>query len=269
MWKETKGCCAMECGTHTKKQLLQDLKALGVKPGDKLLIHSSYKSLGGIEGGAAGFFEAVTELLGSDGTLLLPTLTFRPVYETKYFDVKETPSCVGYLTEYFRTQVEDVVRSLHPTHSCAVWGKDAQAFIKDHEKDDTPVGENSPLSKLPFAGGKILMLGCSADHNTSMHGVEEAGNAPYVLNKNGEPVSYTMKDAAGNTFEQKVYRHTIGLKYAQRYSRVVPLLEQGEVNKGKVLAAECVLMSAPAVWQKGVDMLQKEPCYFVEPRTDI
>ena len=126
----------MEIKTHSKEQLQEDLRDLGIRPGDKLLIHSSYKSLGGIEGGAAGFFETLTDLLGTEGTLILPTLTFRPVYETKFFDVRETPSCVGYLTEYFRTQMEGVARSLHPTHSCAVWGKDAPAFVENHEKDD-------------------------------------------------------------------------------------------------------------------------------------
>jgi len=256
---------AMETNMHSKKQLKEALICLGIKPGDKVLIHSSYKSLGGIEEGAAGFFEVVMDLLGTEGTLILPTLTFRPVYETKFFDVRETPSCVGYLTEYFRTQVEGVVRSLHPTHSCAVWGKDAPAFVENHEKDDTPVGAHSPISRLPLAGGKILMLGCSADHNTSLHGVEEAGGAPYVLNKNGEPVCYTVRDAQGREFVQKVYRHTIGPRYAQRYARVIPLLDQDEVRMGKVLDADCVLMSAPAVWKKGVEMLAKEPYYFVEP----
>ena len=121
---------AMETNMHSKKQLKEVLICLGIKPGDKVLIHSSYKSLGGIEEGAAGFFEVVMDLLGTEGTLILPTLTFRPVYETKFFDVRETPSCVGYLTEYFRTQVEGVVRSLHPTHSCAVWGKDYDGELK-------------------------------------------------------------------------------------------------------------------------------------------
>jgi aminoglycoside N3'-acetyltransferase len=146
-----------------------------------------------------------------------------------------------------------------------VWGRDVQSFVEWHENDDTPVGAHSPITKLPLAGGKILMLGCSGDHNTSLHGVEEAGGAPYVLNKNNAPVCYTMRDGNGREFTQKVYRHTIGPKYAQRYARVIPLLGQDEVRMGKVLDADCVLMSAPAVWKKGVEMLNKAPYYFVEP----
>ena len=61
---------------HTTQQLKQDLAALGVCPGDAVLMHSSYKSLGGIEGGAAGFFAAFLELLGAQGTLALPALSY-------------------------------------------------------------------------------------------------------------------------------------------------------------------------------------------------
>ena len=57
---------------HTLQQLKQELAALGIQPGDTVLMDSSYKSLGGIEGGAKGFFEAFLELLGEKGSLVLP-----------------------------------------------------------------------------------------------------------------------------------------------------------------------------------------------------
>jgi len=251
---------------HTAAQFKQDLMKLGLRSGDTVMIHSSYKALGGIEGGAAAVFGTLQELLGPEGTLVIPAFSWETVNaQQPVFDRETTPGCVGYLPEYFRTQVPGVIRSIHATHSCCLWGAKAEELAKDHELDDSPVGPNSPLAKLPKIGGKILMLGCSADHNTSLHGVEEAGGAPYVLNKNGEPVCYTVRDAQGREFVQKVYRHTIGPRYAQRYARVIPLLDQDEVRMGKVLDADCVLMSAPAVWKKGVEMLAKEPYYFVEP----
>ena len=64
---------------HTKEQHIKDLYNLGIRAGDMVLMHSSYKSLGGIEGGAKAFFEGFTELLGKDGTLILPTLSFESV----------------------------------------------------------------------------------------------------------------------------------------------------------------------------------------------
>ena len=109
--------------THSKKQLRDDLRSLGVSPGDTLLMHSSYKSLGGTEEGAAGFYEVLLDLLGERGTLIIPTLSYRDVTrEAPDFDVRATPSCVGYLTEFFRTGIPDARRSLHATHSCCVRG---------------------------------------------------------------------------------------------------------------------------------------------------
>ena len=43
---------------YNKNKIIEDLKNIGIKKGDVVLVHSSYKSLGVIEGGAKTFFEA-------------------------------------------------------------------------------------------------------------------------------------------------------------------------------------------------------------------
>ena len=158
---------------HTREHLKQDLAALGVQPGDAILMHSSFKALGGMEDGAKGFFEAFQELLGEEGTLVLPALSYESVSrEQPHFDVRTTPSCVGYLPEYFRTQIASI-RSLHPTHSCSAVGRQADFLCSEHYRDRTPVGPHSPFARLPQVHGKILILGSHPDHNTTLHGVEE------------------------------------------------------------------------------------------------
>ena len=164
------------------EQFKSDLQKLGIKKGDSVMMHCSYKALG-VKIDPQDFFSAFMEVLGKDGTLVLPAFSYDTVgYENPFFDKAETPSCVGFLPEFFRTQVSGVKRSLHASHSCAALGKNADLLIKDHEKDLTPVGENSPITKLPEIGGKILILGSHPDHNTALHGIEEMGGAPYVLN---------------------------------------------------------------------------------------
>lgn len=250
-----------------KEKIKQDLSALGIQPGDVVLMHSSFKSLGQVEGGAQTFFEAFLELLGDEGTLVLPALSFNTVTkETPLFDRNETPGCVGYLSEYFRTNVPGVVRSMHATHSCCAIGKYAQELIKDHEKDETPVGENSPFRKLPNYNGKILMLGCGKFCNTSMHGVEELTKPPYLLDFDN-PITYTLKDK-DNTITIKSLRHYFlneqGAHIGQRYDRVADLLSETEITHGFVLESECFLMDAKAVWEKGNEKLKENPYYFVD-----
>lgn len=132
-------------------EMVRDLRELGVRPGDVLLVHSSFSSLGGIAPGDA--IGALLEALGAEGTLVLPALSYRDVTrQSPAFDVAATPSCVGFLTEYFRTLVPGVVRSVHPTHSCCAKGARAEEVTRDHYLDHTPVGPNSPFRKLQDMG---------------------------------------------------------------------------------------------------------------------
>ena len=251
---------------HTKEQLKQDLYNLGIREGDTVLMHSSFKSLGGIEGDAKGFFEAFLELLGKEGTLVLPTLSYSYVTAANpHFDRAGTKSCVGYLSEYFRTSVPGVIRSMHASHSCAAVGRLAEYLTENHELDDTPVGPNSPFTKLPKVGGKILMLGCNFGSNTSMHGVEETTYPPYLFSDDNT-VTYVLHDG-DRTVEIFSKRHHFvmdGVHVQQRYARVLPLLKENELSEGKVLDASCALMDAAAVWRVGHEKLLENPEYFID-----
>lgn len=249
------------------KRIHADLQALGVKKGDAVFVHSSFKALGTVEGGAKTIIEGLKSYLGEEGTLLFPAFSWDSVTREKseffYFD---TPSCVGYLPEYFRTQVFGVVRSVHGTHSCTALGKRAEELVKNHEKDETPVGKNSPLYKLKDIGGKLLFIGCSTDRNTSMHGVEELFGASYCLDKEN-PVEYRLEKENGEIVKQKNYRHYFyidGKHVGQRYSRLEDLLDEKEMKKGKLLEADCTLMLSSAVWEKGLKKLSQDECYFIE-----
>ena len=67
------------------------------------------------------------------GLLVLPTHTWSYINaENPRFYVDDSPSCVGILTELFRKR-PGVVCSLHPTHSVAALGKDAEDFIAGNE----------------------------------------------------------------------------------------------------------------------------------------
>ena len=256
----------MNSNRHSMEQFKKDLLALGVCEGDTIMMHSSFKALGGIEGGAEGIFCVLDELLGENGTLILPSFSYDTVnYNNPLFDVADTPCCVGYLPEYFRTKIPGVVRSVHATHSCAIKGRLAKELCADHELDLTPVGPNSPITKLPKYKGKILILGSHPDHNTALHGVEEKAEVPYLFNHD-KPVHYILKNGSCE-IEQYALRHYFNrgsYGYLQCYGRIIPLLSEDECRRGKVLDAECYLLSASAVWEKGCDMLSKDPFYFVE-----
>ena len=235
---------------------------LGLKKGDAVLIHSSYKSMGGLEGGIETFIDAVLSVIGDRGTLIAPTLTFRDVSETnRVFDYTNTPSCVGAISEFVR-HMEDAKRSIHPTHSCTCYGFKRDWYVNGHEQDRTPVGKNSPIYKLHQDGGKVLMLGCRLGSNTSMHGVEEAFPTPYVLPDTPAPYTIILPD---RTYDIEFYRHHIRQNgYAQRYDRLEHVLDAGYMPKGLIHGAVSWLIDAPAMWQAGLKTLEKDPYYFVD-----
>ena len=245
-----------------KSTLREHLKRIGIKEGDSLLVHSSLKSLGKIEGGPETVIQTLIETVGIEGTLLMSALSYETVTKDQpIFNVKETPTCVGALTEIFRKR-KGTIRSLHPTHSITVIGKNTQFFINDHEQDSTPVGPNSPLSKLKNIHGKILFIGCGLRPNTSMHGVEELVQPEYLFNGD---VMFTIKNHGG---KQEQYKHTThGFKpkgWEQRYDRVKNVLNIEELISGKVLEADCYLMDAKALWHKALLKMKEDPLYFVD-----
>lgn len=110
------------------------------------------------------------------------------------FDVRRSPCCVGILPELFR-QRPGVVRSLHPTHSMAAYGKDAAAYIEGELDANTPCTPGGCYDRLRAAHGKVLLLGVTHARNTFIHSVEEVLNVPNRLTD--KPLQLTVADEAG------------------------------------------------------------------------
>ena len=54
-----------------KATLVKQFKALGIKEGMTLLVHSSLRRVGKVDGGADTIIDALLEVLGENGTLLM------------------------------------------------------------------------------------------------------------------------------------------------------------------------------------------------------
>lgn len=244
------------------RNLSTDLRALGVREGGVLLVHASLRSLGlpaGMESRAEAVIRGLLDALGPHGTLLMPALSYQTTgAHNPLFDVCATPSCVGGLTEYFRAR-PDTLRSVHPTHSVCGVGQRAGELLGSHSKDVTPVGPNSPFSKLPYAGGQVLFLGCGLRPNTSMHGVEEHVVPPYLF---GEDVSYRIILPGGGETSMVVRSHNFA-GWVQRYDRLGELM-QGGLARGKVLDAQCYLLDAWLMWQTALEHIRRDPLFFID-----
>ena len=178
----------------TTATLANDLRALGVTPGGVLLVHSSYRSVGKVFGGPQAVVEA---LVAVAGTVVVPTHTpeisdpaawtnppvpepwWEPIRrESPGFDPDRTPASrwMGRLSELARTW-PGALRSNHPQVSFAAIGPRAAEITAGHALEDN-LGERSPLGAVYRLDGKILLLGCGYDANTSFHLAETRLPAP-------------------------------------------------------------------------------------------
>ncbi len=220
----------------TKDDIKRALQRLGVVPGDILVVHSSFKSMGTIEGGAETVVGAMREVLGDEGTLVFPTLCQKDwgnVYQN--WNVLTSPSDIGYLTNYFRL-LPGAIRSDQATHSVAAMGKHAEYITRDHGKrgqrygiyGETPFAVSSPWEKFYTLHAKILLLGVSYSATTLRHFVEYRLLNRYLQTLIGTPEEEKLKEQIWHYST----RQRPGVWPTLDNMKVVPHLEQlGFVQK--------------------------------------
>lgn len=164
----------------TRADIVAGLREVGLRHGDLVQVHSSLSAFGYVEGGAETVVEALLEVIGPDGTLMVPTFNHmaREAFDNsdEIFDPRTTRSVNGAITEAVRLR-PDAHRSLHPTHPYAAVGPRAEWLTSEHLELKT-FDERSPLGKLIAEGGKIVLLGVGMNSNTAAHIAETRANAP-------------------------------------------------------------------------------------------
>lgn len=175
-----------------KKALAEGLKSLGIQKDSAIIVHSSLKSFGFMEGGAQAVVDAVLDVV-TEGTVIFPSFNHGAPYDKgEVFDVRSTPTTNGAIPEAFRKR-DGVFRSMNPTHAFAVYGKNAKEIAQAHEKAPA-VGAGSPLDYLYQNDGSVVLLGVGYNRNTFHHYVETVLNAP-CLSPRGE--EYDVIDENG------------------------------------------------------------------------
>ena len=243
-------------------RIADGLLEVGLSPGGAVLVHVSLSAFGHVPDGPETVIRGLLRALGTDGTLLMPALSHRDVTRDQpLFNILRTPSCVGAIPEYFRLR-PGTSRSVHPTHSVCSAGNEVGQYLDDHQKDDTPCGPNSPYRRLRDLGGQVAFLGCGLGPNTSMHGVEEIAEAPYLFSG---MVDYEIVMPDGTRGRIQNRRHAFR-GWSQRYYRVGPLMPDGKIQEGRVLEATVHVLDCRTMWDVALEAMEGDPYCFVERR---
>jgi len=237
---------------QTRDTLASDLRRIGLAAGDALVLHSSLRALGFVAGGAATVVHAILDVLGPTGTLMVPTYT----YATMRFDPAAEPSLTGAITETVR-HWPGAVRSLHPTHSVAVVGRDASALAADHHRMSA-IAVDSPLGRMAARGGKILLVGCGHNQNSTIHVGEIAGDVPYKDVPWGDDFAWTRTVVTPDGEIDVPLIHPSGCSKAFG-GLEWRLRRRGLVRDGIVGAALCQLMRGADVIATTATLLRGDP----------
>ena len=186
----------------TKEKLANEFKLLGVQPGDTLFVHSSYSKLSkspeGIENGPETVIDAILNVLGSEGTLIMPTFNYG-FLRGETWDIRNSPSQMGVLTEVVRKDPR-AKRMFHPIYSVAAIGKLAEEISVLRSNDC--FGETTIFKKLRDWNAKIMIIGLPYSKSfTFLHHCEQAANVDYrylkefnglAIDGEGEPQELTI-----------------------------------------------------------------------------
>lgn len=240
----------------TKRQLVQDLKAIGVQPGDNISVHSSMSKIGWVVGDQLTVIEALMKAVTEDGTIIMqahstgnsdPRHWNYPSVPEDWWEIirEEMPPFrpeitplrnLGRIPELFRT-MPGVLRSNHPQVSCTAWGRNAEMIVREHDLEDS-YGDRSPWRVLYDIGGKILLIGVDHESNTALHHAESKVFTPDTTRKtrgaailvkgerkwvSWEEIEYDSEDFKdlGIAFENSIgYK---AMKVGQAESRLLPM----------------------------------------------
>ena len=244
--------------TITSTEIRNGLSNLGLDAGAKVLVHSSLSSFGYVEGGADAVIDALLEAVGSTGTVAVPTLTATALHSVEnppVFDLLNSPSWTGRIPETFRSRTE-AIRSLHPTHSVAAIGANAEDLTNDHTFSISPCDEKSPYGKLAtYEDGYVLLIGVGYGSMTNFHHAEELASADYHMQKGFTKATLVID---GENVERNYMLHQWGT--SRDFSVMEPLfIERGVQRKSLIGNSEVRLLSATGVASTTLACLRADP----------
>lgn len=248
---------------YSKHDLMKDFEELGLKKKNTVLIHSSLKSIGLVEGGANTVIDALLDVIGEQGTLMVPALTGKredSPLTPPVFDVLTSPCWTGTIPETLRKRPQ-TRRSLHPTHSVSAIGSKKSELTKDHEFSSSPCDDKSPYYKNAIMGGFILFIGVAQESNTSIHMCEELAKVPYHLQKETTNMIVTGYNGEKIVVSNRLHDWE---KPETDFNKLDELYKTNAVMKlGNVGKAVVRLVNAANMLDFTVNLLKKEPLFLL------
>jgi aminoglycoside 3-N-acetyltransferase len=260
---------------YSRPQLAADFRALGVAPGDVIMVHASVRAVGEIAGGPDEIHLALKDALAADGTILMyagcPALVddvgrgnLTPEQEAEVLeklppfdaDTARSDRSNGTLVEFLRTYPGTRVNH-HPTRFVA-WGRQAE-YLLSRTPWNYAFGRDSALDRFRGLGGKILLLGSDHDTVTFLHHVEHVGD---FADKRVVRFKVPIVERGARVWrDMEEYDSSLGAHahWPDRFfARIVDSYLAGAANGGRYVGdARCFLVPARALHEFALSAMSR------------
>jgi len=260
---------------YSRQELAGAFSALGVAPGDTVMVHASVRAVGEIAGGPDQIHLAIKDAITDRGTLMMYAScpdyyddVGRGVYpgsiEREILDKMPTFDAAtaraardnGTLVEFFRSYPGTLVNN-HVARF-AVWGANAHHLISE-QPWDFPFGRRSALERFVELNGKVLLIGCDHDNVTFLHYAEHILDVPDLRIvtmevpwiEDGKRIWKEVKEVdtsgagAHPNWPERFFAHIVNAYLAKTQNR-----------GGRVGHAHCFLMDAKGLLELALDEMR-------------
>jgi aminoglycoside 3-N-acetyltransferase len=169
-------------------ELTEGFRSLGLKEGDRVMMHASLKSMGTVEGGAAMVLHRLLKILGKEGILLMPTFTSVTRHSSTHDNYTAAGCWCGgkesrhlpFIAElqpdkdlgeiaYRLCSWPSSRRSQHPTYSFVAVGKNSDKLVREYSAVD-PL---QPLKDYIKENPAVLTVGVGLESVSAIHVAEQ------------------------------------------------------------------------------------------------
>ena len=242
-----------------------------------VMLHSSMSGLGYVVNGPFDVIDSISDCIGEDGTLVLPTHTGQLTDPADWkkpailpddlkkvrdhmrpFDVQfSLPRNRGLLPQAF-LMYPKIFRSNHPLNSIAAKGQHAEDLASDHPLHASE-GIDSPMGQLYSLNSSILLLGVGLESCTGFHLAEFLTDVPYLKDNT---VSVLVDDGNGRRFEKLERYPTI----SQHFNKLLPgIREANGLSEITINNCQAMLIDFRISIDLAVQCIRSDPNYLITP----
>jgi aminoglycoside 3-N-acetyltransferase len=174
------------------------------------MMHSSFNSFTGFQGGPKDVIDCLLNVVGPQGHLFMVSLAYNSssydyLRSGNPFDIRRTVSRMGIISEAFRRR-KHVLRSANPLHPVLAWGPQARWIVSGHDQLLYSCGPGSPFEKMLELDTKLFFFDVGFEYCTFEHYLEDRfkESAPFPIYYSN-PLEAILIDEEGKTKSVKTY----------------------------------------------------------------